>query len=42
MRTLITALMLVFAIGGVAYAAQPCCADHLPCCDDGGSPCCDD
>ena len=40
LRTILSTLVLLFAFGATAHAAQPCC-DDLPCCED-GSPCCDE
>lgn len=40
MRTVLTALLLLFAFGATAHAAQPCC-DDMPCCNEDSS-CCDD
>jgi hypothetical protein len=41
MRTLLSALLLLMAFGGTAFAAQPCCDEAAPCCDD-AAPCCDE
>ncbi len=40
LRTILSTLVLLFASGATAHAAQPCCDDQ-PCCED-GSPCCDE
>jgi len=40
LRTILSTLVLLFAFGAAAHAAQPCCDDQ-PCCED-SSPCCDE
>ena len=41
LRTLLSTLVLLFAFGTAAHAAQPCC-DGGACCDEAAMPCCDE
>lgn len=41
LRTILSTLVLLFAFGAAAHAAQPCCDEVSPCCED-ASPCCDE
>ena len=41
LRTILSTLVLLFAFGTVAHAAQPCCDEGSPCCEE-ASPCCDE
>jgi len=41
LRTTLSTLVLLFAFGAAAQAAQPCCDEGSPCCED-ASPCCDE
>jgi len=41
LRTILSTLVLLFAFGAAAHAAQPCCDEGSPCCED-ASPCCDE
>jgi hypothetical protein len=41
LRTILSTLVLLFAFGAAAQAAQPCCDEASPCCED-ASPCCDE
>lgn len=41
LRTILSTLVLLFAFGTAAHAAQPCCDEGSPCCED-ASPCCDE
>ncbi len=41
LRTILSTLVLLFAFGAAAQAAQPCCDEGSPCCEE-ASPCCDE